>query len=455
VQNAERARPSGDSRHPICNTFVILGRVDPVMRRSRPIRCALGVVVAMFGALLAVPPVFADSISDQEQEVRQVAAEIDRMHEKVDQLNEQYVTYLNEKAELDAQIVVAQQRIAEQQGQLGILQGQLANVAIEKVMGGNSGVLNPLFTDPTTIDEGLQRDHLARVAVDAGAASTDDYETLLDDLATEQKSLETKSQRALDLATQADESRTEAEAAAVALEEREADAKAELGVLLEQEEQRQIEAANAAYAKQVAEAQAKAAAQASANANKSSTSGSASTASGSTSSGSSSNASTSSGSSANASTANASTSGDAGGDTSSGDSSDSGSSDSGSDGGYVPPVSSRADVAINAARSQIGVPYRFAASSPGVAFDCSGLTAYAWGVAGVGIPHQSAAQYGSTPHIPKEQAQPGDLIYYYSPISHVGIYIGGGAMIHAPRTGTTVSITTVNWGKVVGVSRPG
>ena len=84
------------------------------------------------------------------------------------------------------------------------------------------------------------------------------------------------------------------------------------------------------------------------------------------------------------------------------------------------------------------MPYKFAASSPGVAFDCSGLTKYAWGKAGVYLPHQSAAQYASTPHVPKDQAQPGDLIFYYSPIGHVGIYLGGGMMIHAPATGDVV-----------------
>ena len=105
--------------------------------------------------------------------------------------------------------------------------------------------------------------------------------------------------------------------------------------------------------------------------------------------------------------------------------------------------------------SQLGVPYRFAAATPGVAFDCSGLTMWAWGRAGVSLPHQSRAQYAMLPHVPKDQAQPGDLVFYYSPISHVGIYIGGGRMIHAPRTGEVVNITTVNWGRVVGVARPG
>ena len=101
------------------------------------------------------------------------------------------------------------------------------------------------------------------------------------------------------------------------------------------------------------------------------------------------------------------------------------------------------------------MPYKFAMSSPGVAFDCSGLTSYAWGAAGVSLPHQSAQQFASIPHVPQAQAQPGDLIFYYSPISHVGIYLGGGAMIHAPNTGSVVSISAVRWDKVVGVGRPG
>jgi cell wall-associated NlpC family hydrolase len=73
----------------------------------------------------------------------------------------------------------------------------------------------------------------------------------------------------------------------------------------------------------------------------------------------------------------------------------------------------------------------------------------------VSLPHQSASQFSSTPHVPKDQAEPGDLIYYYAPIGHVGIYIGGGQMIHAPAPGKTVEVTVVHWDKVVGVSRPG
>ncbi len=105
--------------------------------------------------------------------------------------------------------------------------------------------------------------------------------------------------------------------------------------------------------------------------------------------------------------------------------------------------------------SQQGVPYKYATSIPGVGFDCSGLTKYAWGQAGVYLPHQSRAQYASIPHVPQSGAQPGDLIFYYSPISHVAVYLGGGSMVHAPNTGSVVSVGSVNWSKVTGVGRPG
>src|SRR4051794_35361801 len=198
------------------------------MRRSRSFRCALGAAVALFVGAVGVPSVSADSITDQKQEVKDVVAELDRMHQKVDQLNEDYVGYLDQKDQLESEIAISQQKIAEQQTQLGLLQSQLASVAVEKVMGGGSGALGPLFTDPVKIDEGLQRDHLARVAVNAGAASSDDYETLLDELNTETQALENKQQKAIDLAQQAEDSRIKAEAAAKALEERLVKEKAKL-----------------------------------------------------------------------------------------------------------------------------------------------------------------------------------------------------------------------------------
>jgi cell wall-associated NlpC family hydrolase len=120
----------------------------------------------------------------------------------------------------------------------------------------------------------------------------------------------------------------------------------------------------------------------------------------------------------------------------------------------VSAPSPQAGAAISAAMSQLGVRYRWGASSPGVAFDCSGLTQWAWGRAGVSIPRVSRSQYSALSRVPVSQAQPGDLLFSQQSFFHVGIYIGNGQMIHAPRTGDVVKISSVTWTRVIGVGRP-
>ena len=103
----------------------------------------------------------------------------------------------------------------------------------------------------------------------------------------------------------------------------------------------------------------------------------------------------------------------------------------GGGGGFVPPPdSSAAGVAIAAAQSVLGAPYVWGSAGPD-AFDCSGLTSWAYAQAGVYLPHSSAAQASSFPEVSYSSAQPGDLLFFYSPISHVSLYLGGGMMIHA------------------------
>ena len=121
----------------------------------------------------------------------------------------------------------------------------------------------------------------------------------------------------------------------------------------------------------------------------------------------------------------------------------------------VPAPSPGAVGAVAAAMSQIGVPYRYATASPGEAFDCSGLTAWAWEQAGVALPHQSRAQAGMLPGVAVEQAQPGDLIFYYAPIGHVAMFIGNGQLVHATRPGDVVKVSAVRWDRVVYIGRPG
>ena len=108
--------------------------------------------------------------------------------------------------------------------------------------------------------------------------------------------------------------------------------------------------------------------------------------------------------------------------------------------GSEPPVSPGAGTAIAFAQAQLGKPYVFATSGPNT-FDCSGLTMAAWATAGVRMVHYSGAQAASFPRVTRDQLKPGDLVFFYSDLHHVGLYIGGGQMIHAPQTGDVVKIS--------------
>jgi cell wall-associated NlpC family hydrolase len=118
------------------------------------------------------------------------------------------------------------------------------------------------------------------------------------------------------------------------------------------------------------------------------------------------------------------------------------------------PVSGRAAAAVHFAMAQIGKPYVYGAAGPG-AYDCSGLTMAAWAAAGVGLPHSSSAQYGSGTHISESQLQPGDLVFYYSPISHVGMYIGNGLIVNAENPSAGIKVTGLYSMPYAGAVRPG
>jgi cell wall-associated NlpC family hydrolase len=125
-----------------------------------------------------------------------------------------------------------------------------------------------------------------------------------------------------------------------------------------------------------------------------------------------------------------------------------------------PPTAPGGAGAVQAAESQIGVPYRWGAESPkgssDPGFDCSGLTAFAWGEVGVGLPHYSGAQMADSAPVPLSDLQPGDLLFYGpGGDEHVAMYIGGGQMIEAPYTGASVWITGARFGGgFVGAGRP-
>lgn len=123
--------------------------------------------------------------------------------------------------------------------------------------------------------------------------------------------------------------------------------------------------------------------------------------------------------------------------------------------------SAAAQEAINYAEGQLGLPYEWDGSGPqhgDAGFDCSGLTQAAYEAAGISLPHNAAAQYAITVHVPPGQAlEPGDLVFFgASPatIHHVGLYLGGGQMIDAPDYGIPVRIENYRESDYFGASRP-
>ncbi|SFQ36570.1 Cell wall-associated hydrolase, NlpC family [Amycolatopsis arida] len=112
-------------------------------------------------------------------------------------------------------------------------------------------------------------------------------------------------------------------------------------------------------------------------------------------------------------------------------------------GGPIPNVKApgpAAQAAVDAALSKLGSSYVWGAEGPST-FDCSGLTSWAYKQAGISIPRSSRAQSAYGTPVSRNQLQPGDLVFFYSPVSHVGIYIGGGKMVHAPTSGDVVKIS--------------
>ncbi|HEU4948624.1 MAG TPA: NlpC/P60 family protein [Kribbella sp.] len=118
------------------------------------------------------------------------------------------------------------------------------------------------------------------------------------------------------------------------------------------------------------------------------------------------------------------------------------------------PVSGRASAAVEYALAQLGDPYVWGADGPS-SFDCSGLTMAAWARAGVSLSHSSKAQYSEGRRVSKSSLQPGDLVFYYSPISHVAMYIGNGRIVHASRPGKPVKTDPLDLMPYSGAVRPG
>ena len=371
-------------------------------------RAAVVFTAVLVSTVLAPSAVTAQSIDDQRREVERIVDELDRLHVKADTLAEDYAVAMDDQRRLSEDIALAEARVAEREAELSSLQGDLATVAVRAFTRSGTDVLGPLLSDAASYSDALQRDQYSRIALAVGAGTTDDLGETIRELGIERAELDRLRGESEELSVDISDKLTLVEEWTSAYEEAKDEAEARLGDLIEAEEQRRSQEAFERLQRELEAQRAAAAAAAAAG----------------------------------------STGGGSGG-----------SSGGGSVAAPVienyPAPSGLAGVAIQAALGQLGVPYRYAQASPGVAFDCSGLTYYAWAQAGITLPRNSRMQAAAIPRVPIAAAQPGDLIFYYSPISHVGIYLGNGQLVHAPNTGSYVKVTNVRWSKVVAVGRPG
>ena len=382
---------------------------DPASRSSRR-RLAAAVttgVTLLAGALVWVGPARADSVDDARRKVNEMVDRLEDAEDEVDRLSEELRVAEDDKARLDLEIAEAEVVIAAMETEVGGLQAQMSDLAVQAfVGGGGGGSLTGLLAPGAGPNEAVQRQYLTEMALNLGSANSDQLDALIDDLGDKKAELERDRTNAEELATRIQESQSEAADKIEEYTALKAKAERELGEALAKERARRAAAAAAA-----ARAQANALA--------------ASRASG-----------------PPASNTNSSSGG-------------TNVSRPRFDPSSIPASSSRGAMAVAAARSQIGVKYVKNAATENEAFDCSGLTMWAWQQAGVSLPHQSRRQFSSSPRIPVEYIEPGDLIFFYNPITHVGIYVGDGMMVDAPGVGRSVRLTAVSWNKVVGVTRPG
>jgi peptidoglycan DL-endopeptidase CwlO len=118
----------------------------------------------------------------------------------------------------------------------------------------------------------------------------------------------------------------------------------------------------------------------------------------------------------------------------------------------LPEATNVGTTALRAALTKRGDPYVWGAAGPSE-FDCSGLVEWAFAQEGISLPHYTGSLWNSGMHVSKDDLEPGDLVFFFADISHVGIYIGNGLMVDAPSTGQLVQVQAVFWDEYVGAVR--
>jgi cell wall-associated NlpC family hydrolase len=388
------------------------------MSRSIASRRSVGalafVVVALVPTVLAstvLAPTMAgaeptQTVGDLQAKAKQVAAEMDRLELKANQLDEDFNQSQIEIADLQTKITANQSEVDLAQNSLVRNQGQAKQYAIDAYTSG--GPVDPvLMAGRDTADASHRKIYLSQLQGNT--------QQVLADISSAQQNLADRSTALATLKERADKKSKQLASTKSSLEETIAagqrltdSVNGELAAAVSAEQTR-IEAQRQADAERAAQLDRENALAAAERARVAASA--------------------------------------AAGDGSESDLAQAGDGSSGDSGGLTfpdpGPVRPGIQTVLDAAQSQLGVPYVWGASSPGRGFDCSGLILWAYNQIGVSLPHSSRAMRAMTQRISFDQAQPGDLVFYGSPVHHVGLYIGSGQMVHAPHSGDVVKVSGV------------
>jgi cell wall-associated NlpC family hydrolase len=370
-----------------------------VKRRQRA--GALFLATLAVAAICALPQTAnADAVADKQAQANAIAAKIDELNHTIERNAEAANAAQIELDGLNQQVTDAQTKVAAAQAEHDKHQGELRDYAVNAYVHGTDNVSQQQASSSDPDNQGQREGYLTAASgnrqqlIDELRATEEDLNAQIGQLNQAKGAAEAKAQ---DLQNQ----KTSAESAAAQQQTLYNQAQGELATLVQQAQAK-------AAAEQAAAAQARAqAAAAQANAQTKTT---------------------------------APATGRGGG--------------SSAPVGPPPATNGGAGAAIAEAQRQLGKPYVWGAAGPN-AFDCSGLTAWAWRAGGVSLPHFSGAQYSSTTHVSMSAIQPGDLIFYESPDQHVALYVGGGQIIHAPHAGAVVRYDSLYyWNTSMMASRP-
>jgi septal ring factor EnvC (AmiA/AmiB activator) len=183
----------------------------------------------------------AQSVDEQKQKVEDIVDQLERLEERALQIGQDYNDAIDTGSQLDVEIADAETRIAEKEADLAELRANLSDMALRSFVGGGAAPLGPLFEDAANMNDALQREELAKVALSAGDFTTDDYEALRSDIVDERQVLDKKRQQAEQLADSLVDAKQQTEKLTAEYTTARADAEAKLGRLIAEEETRRAE----------------------------------------------------------------------------------------------------------------------------------------------------------------------------------------------------------------------